>query len=93
MVLMDPDENQGSVWIKYNFTQPRLAGLSVAGGVRYVGADYSAISNVNPIKVPGYSLVDAALYCDFGALSTQLQGAEFAPNVSNLFDSYSLTCG
>ncbi|WP_188576125.1 TonB-dependent siderophore receptor [Azorhizobium oxalatiphilum] len=84
-------ENQGSVWIKYNFTQPQLAGLSVAGGVRYVGSTYSEISSVDPIKVPGYSLVDAAVYYDFGALSTQLQGAKFALNVSNLFDKYYLT--
>ena len=62
-----------SVWADYTFG----AGLSVAGGVRYVGSNYGASDN--SLTIPSYTVVDAAAHYDLGRW-------RYALNVSNLFN-------
>jgi iron complex outermembrane receptor protein len=74
----------GSVWANYTFDNGMLDGVSVGGGVRFVGSSYA--DDVNTVKVDGYTLVDAALRYDFGAKYPKLEGLEGTFNVTNLFD-------
>ena len=83
--------HQASAWAMYRMPEASLLkGLGVGGGVRYVG---STINPGNTIRVPEYTLVDAALTYDMGAMSSSLDGAELALNVKNLFDKrYVASC-
>ncbi|MBP2300749.1 TonB-dependent siderophore receptor [Azospirillum picis] len=73
-----------SGWVNYRFQSGPLAGLELGGGVRYIGP--TAGNDVNSFEVPGYTLADAAVRYDLGALKPALAGAELTLNVSNLFD-------
>ncbi|MGU3401163.1 TonB-dependent siderophore receptor [Brucellaceae bacterium D45D] len=73
-----------SVWANYTFLGGALEGLSVGGGLRFVGSSYA--DNANTVKADGYTLVDAALRYDFGAKTPELKGLEATLNVTNLFD-------
>lgn len=61
-----------------------LDGLSLGGGVRYHGGAFGDVRN--SLETDSYTLVDAALSYDFGALNPDFEGTELAVNVSNLFD-------
>lgn len=74
----------GSVWANYTFHSGTLEGLTLGGGVRFVGSSYA--DNANTIKADGYTLVDAALRYDLGAKNPNLKGLEGTLNVTNLFD-------
>ncbi|MCY1376057.1 Ferrichrome outer membrane transporter/phage receptor [compost metagenome] len=74
----------GSVWANYSFYSGALEGLTLGGGIRFVGSSYA--DNANTIKADGYTLVDAALRYDFGAKNPSLKGLEGTLNVTNLFD-------
>lgn len=73
-----------SGWLNYRVQSGPFAGLELGGGVRYIGR--TAGNDVNSFEVPGYTLADAAIRYDLGALRTELTGAEVTLNVSNLFD-------
>jgi iron complex outermembrane receptor protein len=73
-----------SIWGDYTFSSGSLAGLRLGAGVRYVGSAYNGPQE--EYKVPGYTLVDAALTYDFGVKSPQLDGLELNINVNNLSD-------
>lgn len=61
-----------------------LEGLSIGGGVRYVSSTFG--DDDNTIRVPNYTVADAALRYKRGAWQAAL-------NVTNLFDkSYFATC-
>lgn len=66
-----------SVWLDYLFAGEELRGLSVGGGVRYVGKRWNDAANTS--SEPGYTLADLALRYDTGPW-------RFAVNVNNLFD-------
>ncbi len=70
-------EHMASLWADYTLRGGALNGLGLGAGVRYVGATWGNIANT--VKVPGYTVADAALHYDW-------QGARFALNVHNLFD-------
>lgn len=70
-------ENAFSVWANYEVQSGTLAGVSLGGGVRYVGDSYGDTSNAR--ETPAYTTVDAALRYTRG-------GIEGAINATNLFD-------
>lgn len=77
-------EHQASLWANYEVPQGPLEGLSFGAGVRFVGDTYG--DGGNTLKVPDYTLFDAALRYRRG----NWQGSV---NVSNLFDrTYYATC-
>lgn len=75
--------HQASAWLDYTVQDGFLRGLGGGFGLRYVGQTYDA-SNLD--KVEAYTLADAAIRYDLGALSPRLEGASFAINATNLFD-------
>lgn len=75
----------GSIWANYAFGGATLEGLSVGGGVRFVGSSYA--DDINTVKADGYTLFDAALRYDFGARMPELKGLEATFNVTNLLDT------
>lgn len=89
--LASTPRDQASLWADYGFDQGPLEGLTVGGGVRYVG---STFNGTNTVKVPAYALLDAALTYDFGALKDGASGPQLQVNASNLLDKYYVTqCG
>lgn len=74
----------GSVWANYTIDTGTLEGLSIGGGVRFVGSSYS--NDANTVKADGYTLLDAALRYDFGAKNPKLNGLQATLNVTNLLD-------
>lgn len=83
--------HQASAWAMYHLpADTELKGLSLGGGLRYVGA---TTNPANTVLVPSFTLVDAAVTYDMGALSERMEGTELALNVKNLFDKrYVASC-
>lgn len=83
-VLPSTPKDQASFWAQYAFKEGPFNGLSVGGGVRYIGATYGDAANL--WRVPGYTLVDASLTLDLGKIWQPAKGATFQVNANNLFD-------
>lgn len=82
-------EHQGSLWVDYSL--PFVPGLTVGGGVRYVGESFG--DGTNTFEVPGYTLVDALLRYDLGSAAEGLEGWSVSANASNLSDKrYVVNC-
>ncbi|WP_232431093.1 TonB-dependent siderophore receptor [Burkholderia ubonensis] len=80
-----------SLWLNYDVARPGWRGLSVGGGVRYIGR--SAGDNVNAFDAPAVMLVDLALSYDLGVERAALKGWRVAAHVNNLFDrTYVSSC-
>lgn len=87
--------HMATFWADYAF-QPSnaLNGLTIGGGVRYIGSTFGTPSNLwnepgylrKPSKVPGFTLVDAAVTYDFGKRNPRLDGFSVTVNAKNLFD-------
>lgn len=73
-----------STWLNYRFSDPTLLGLSMGVGVRYIGSTYA--NDINSLKVPSVTLVDAALRYELGKLHPTLKTTSLALNIANLFD-------
>jgi iron complex outermembrane receptor protein len=73
-----------SLWLDYAVHDSVLQGLGVSAGVRYVGSSYG--DDVNSFKVPAFTLLDAALRYDVGAMDSALHGLKLQLNLSNLLD-------
>lgn len=87
-LVMVPDYT-ASIWGDYTFQGGALAGLGIAAGVRYNGESYG--DSANAFLIPSYTLFDAALRYDLGAIGAG--NAQLALNVSNLADkTYVSTC-
>ena len=82
--------HMAALWADYRFTEGALSGLGLGAGVRYFGRTYA--DTLNTTTVPSYTLVDAALWYDLGALSRQLKGYSLKLNVSNLLDETYVSC-
>lgn len=72
------------------------AGLEIGGAVRHVDstyADYYLDQSVaaGPLRTPAYTVFDALIRYDLGALSPRLVGVDVGVNVTNLFDKKYLT--
>ncbi|MEW5422350.1 TonB-dependent siderophore receptor [Amorphus sp. 3PC139-8] len=81
--------NTFSLWADYRLDRLKLPGLTVGGGVRYVGE-----TNIQGIEedVPSYVLLDAMASLDLGDLRPELDGAALQLNVHNLLDEDFYTC-
>ena len=77
--------NTASLWGDYTFQKGALKGFQFGGGVRYVGFTYSDSSNT--LQVPAYTLVDAMIAYDLGAISPKLEGLSAALNATNIFNT------
>lgn len=78
-------ENMGNVWLQYSFKSGTLAGLGIAGGVRYVGSRYAL--DDNSIFLDANTLFDAALTYEKGPYKAQI-------NVNNIAnETYVASCG
>ena len=67
----------GSAFLDYTFTTGAMKGLSLGGGVRYLGK--SEATEPNTVKVPDATLFDVAARYEWDAYKVSL-------NVTNLFD-------
>jgi iron complex outermembrane receptor protein len=77
--------HQGSLWADYAIQGGPFAGLSLGGGVRFVGSTYDTN---NTVRIPSYTLVDATIGYDLGKLMPALNGAKLSVVAKNLFDRY-----
>ncbi|EHL99896.1 putative ferrichrome-iron receptor FhuA [Acetobacteraceae bacterium AT-5844] len=83
--------HMASAWANYRFLEGPLRGLSLGGGVRYIGPTYG--NDTNTFKVNDYTLFDAAIRYDFGARFESMRGLELAVNAQNLADKdYVASC-
>ncbi|RYD36072.1 MAG: TonB-dependent siderophore receptor [Verrucomicrobiaceae bacterium] len=71
-------EKSASAWLNYTFNDGALKGLTLGGGVRYVGTSYS--SNANTDKNSDYTVLDLAARYVNGPWT-------YALNVNNVFDT------
>lgn len=79
--------HMASVWANYRVTP----GLSVNGGVRYVGTSWA--DKENTLKVPSHALVDLGMKLDLGHYNPALDGATLQLNANNVFDKkYVASC-
>lgn len=77
--------HQASAWLNYTVYAGVLEGLSLGGGVRFVGPSYS--NNTNTIEVDGRTVFDA------GASYKVTDNATLSVNATNIFDKqYYTTC-
>jgi len=77
-------KQSASLWLDYTMHGQVLQGLGMSAGVRYVGSSYG--DDVNSFKVPAFTLLDAALRYDAGAIDPALHGLKLQLNLSNLLD-------
>jgi iron complex outermembrane recepter protein len=81
-----------ALWLDYRFPTAFLQGMTVGGGVRYIGSRYG--DDANTIRLPSYTLVDVAVRYDLSQLGQSWKGWQAALNASNLFDKeYVSNCG
>jgi iron complex outermembrane receptor protein len=77
-------QHMASVWAHYTVRGGALHGWGLGAGVRYVGSTWGNIPNT--VKVPGYTVADAALHYDW-------KNARFALNVHNFSDKEYVAAG
>lgn len=84
-------EYYGSTWANYTFDDDLFGGLTLGGGLRFVGSSFA--DDANTVETDGYVLVDAAVRYDLGRLDPSLAGAQATLNATNLFDkTYYSSC-
>jgi iron complex outermembrane receptor protein len=77
-------EQQASLGLDYTFNEGSLEGLTLGGGVRYVGSSW--VDNANTLKVPSATVFDAKL-----GYKKDNWGVDL--NVNNIFDkAYVASC-
>jgi iron complex outermembrane recepter protein len=74
-------EHQASLWAKYRLTALGLQGVTVGGGVRYIGDSWDGL---DAIRTPDYTLFDAMIRYETGPWRFQV-------NASNIADKRHLT--
>lgn len=75
---------QFSAWADFRLPTTMLAGLSIGGGIRYVGS--TAGDAANTFKVPPSTLYDAALRYDLAKAYPGFKGWDLAVNARNIAD-------
>jgi iron complex outermembrane receptor protein len=75
-----------SAWGMYTWHDGAFAGLGLGAGIRYVSSQFP--DNTNRDKVPGFTLVDAAISYDLKYMAPGLEGTKLQLNAYNLFDEY-----
>ena len=71
-----------SAWADYTFHDGQLKGFGVGAGARYVGSSWG--DTANTLKVPGYTLVDAAVHYDIPNIANPDDNLRLALNATNL---------
>ncbi|MGY2401841.1 TonB-dependent siderophore receptor [Pseudomonas sp. SDO5271_S396] len=71
-----------SAWADYTFHDGQLKGFGVGAGARYVGSSWG--DTANTLKVPGYTLFDAAVHYDIPNIASLKDNLRLALNASNL---------
>lgn len=94
--LTQAPSDTAAAFLAYTINGGPFAGLTLGGGVRYVGEAFGTSSNVwdvstgifagTPSKIPAYTLVDALLKYDFGVRNPSLKGLQLQVNANNLFN-------
>jgi iron complex outermembrane receptor protein len=80
-----------SAWVDYTFRDGQMKGFGVGGGARYVGSTWG--DDANSLKVPGYTVFDAAAHYDIPSLYNPMDNLRLALNVTNLADKeYVASC-
>lgn len=76
-----------SLWVDYTFdANVALKGLTLGGGVRYMGAYYSSQWGQVSTQVPAFTLFDAHLKYDFGIANKKYDGLSLNVNAKNIFN-------
>lgn len=83
-------EKTASTWVDYTFHNGPLSGFGLGAGVRYIDSSYANYTNTSKNK--SYTLLDAAIRYDFGAVSDKLEGLTLAINGTNLADNKADIC-
>ncbi|SAI25662.1 ferric siderophore receptor [Bordetella ansorpii] len=79
----DTPSRMASLWLDYKLPENMVRGLTVGGGVRYVGGTYDG---PNAVKTAGYTVYDAML-------GYEIERWKFTLNVLNVFDkTYLSSC-
>ncbi|WP_457334926.1 TonB-dependent siderophore receptor [Rhizobacter sp. P5_C2] len=81
MPILTPKQT-AALWLDYALGAEVLRGVSVGGGLRYIGKRWDNVANTE--SQPAYTLADAAVRYDNGPW-------RFALNVTNLFDKQYLS--
>jgi iron complex outermembrane receptor protein len=76
--------NQASLWTTYRFAGGWVEGLTLGGGVRYIGDQ--AGDALNSFAVPSFTLFDLTARYDLGVLFKTLDKWDVAVNVKNVAD-------
>jgi iron complex outermembrane receptor protein len=74
-------EHQASLWAKYRLTALGLQGVTIGGGVRYIGGSWDG---TDTLRTPDYTLFDAMIRYETGPWRFQV-------NASNLADKRHVT--
>lgn len=74
-------DHQASLWAKYRLSLLGLPGVTVGGGVRYIGTSWDG---TDTLRTPDYTLFDAMVRYETGPWRLQV-------NASNLFDKRHVT--
>jgi iron complex outermembrane receptor protein len=74
-------DHQASLWAKYRLSLLGLSGVTLGGGVRYVGTSWDG---TDTLRTPDYTLFDAMVRYETGPWRFQV-------NASNLFDKRHVT--
>lgn len=83
--------HQAGLWGTYTFDHGTLNGLTIGGGIRYIGDSWGDIGNT--FMVPSVTLYDAMMRYDLAALNPKLQGMQLQVNAKNLADeTYVASC-
>ncbi|MER5171213.1 TonB-dependent siderophore receptor [Thioclava kandeliae] len=83
--LGNAPEHSANLWLTHEFTQGQLEGLSLGGGIRYIGARYNDAANT--YKLDDVTLLDLSAGYDLSA------DTSLALNVSNVTDkAYVASC-
>ena len=80
-----------SAWGDYTIRDGRFNGLGFGLGVRYTGETFA--DSANTLRVPSYTVTDAAIHYELVNLNPALKGTKLAINATNLFDKiYASQC-
>ncbi|MGY6770931.1 TonB-dependent siderophore receptor [Komagataeibacter sp. NFXK3] len=78
--------NMASIFINYEIPKSFIKGISVNGGIRYMGSSYAGY--VESFKSPAYLLFDIGANYDFGTAMSALKGLKAQLAISNLTNKY-----
>lgn len=84
-------QHQASLWATYTVDSGALEGLTLGGGLRYIGTSWG--NGANTFKVDAVTLFDAMASYDFGVKDPDLKGLSLQVNVKNVGDErYVASC-